>query len=391
MEFSNSLVSFFIPSWSLILAGFLMAFLITWRAIPTIVNVSQLTGLNGKSNHRSSHKTSTPLFGGVAVFAGFILATVVIAGLGFVTELKYIIAGFIILFFIGLKDDIFIIDPKKKLVAQVLASLIVIILGDIRIENFHGFGGIYYISYIASVLFTLFVFIVITNGFNLIDGIDGLSSGVGIITSVTFGLWFWIAGHIPYVIFCFSLAGSLIAFFRFNVFSIKNKIFLGDTGALIIGLAMSIIVTRFLQFEMSASGQGIVNSTPTVAMGILIIPLFDTLRVFIIRVANGHSPFVGDRIHVHHRLLDLLDSHAKATFIMLITNILFIVIVVTLRNIGDGGLLTIVLALATGLSYIPVYLLKTKKERINKGNQEIEKTPTPTVREKGRLVRLLHL
>ena len=136
MEFSNSLVSFFVPSWLLILAGFVLSLVITWKAIPSIVNVAQLTGLDKKPNHRSSHKNNTPLFGGVAVFAGFVISTVVISGIGFVYELKYIIAGLIILFFVGIKDDIFIIDPKKKLVAQIVASLIIIILGDIRIENF---------------------------------------------------------------------------------------------------------------------------------------------------------------------------------------------------------------------------------------------------------------
>ena len=387
MEFSNNLVSFFIPSWLLILAGFVLSIAITWKAIPPIVDVAHLTGLNKNPNHRSSHENGTPLFGGVAVFAGFTVSTIIIAGTGFVYELKYIIAGLIILFFVGIKDDIFIIDPKKKLIAQIAASLIVIVLGDIRIENFHGVGGIFGISYFASVLFTLFVFIVIINGFNLIDGIDGLASGVGIITSVTFGIWFWISGHIPYVILCFSLAGSLIAFFRFNVFSIKNKIFLGDTGSLIIGLAISVIVTRFLQYEVNATGLAIIPSAPTVAIGILIIPLFDTLRVFILRIANGRSPFKADRIHVHHCLIDLVNSHIKATFIMLVTNILFIVLVLILRNIGDGALITIVLALATGLSYIPVYLLRMKKDAIKKGDINVDNASE--VSEKGRLLRFI--
>jgi UDP-GlcNAc:undecaprenyl-phosphate/decaprenyl-phosphate GlcNAc-1-phosphate transferase len=371
MEFSNALINFFIPAWLLILAGFVLSVAITWYAIPSIVNVAQLTGLNKKPNHRSSHKNGTPLFGGVAVFAGFTISTIIFAGIGFIYELKYIIAGLVILFFTGIKDDIFIIDPKKKLVAQIIASLIIIILGDIRIENFHGVGGIYGINYIASVLFTLFVFIVIINGFNLIDGVDGLASGVGIITSVTFGIWFWISGHIPYVILCFSLAGSLVAFFRFNVFSIKNKIFLGDTGSLIVGLAMSVIVTRFLQFEVNATGLAIIPSTPTVAISILIIPFFDTLRVFVIRVANGGSPFKADRLHVHHRLLDLVNSHIKTTFIMLVTNILFIILVLVLRNIGDGALITIVLALATGLSYIPVYLLRKKEKTVENVTEKV--------------------
>jgi len=364
MEFSNDIFSFYFPAWSMVLAGFLLSWLITFTSIPSIVSVAKAKGLNDKPNGRSSHNNGIPLFGGVAVFAGFILSTVIIAGVGFVHELKYIIAGLIILFFIGVKDDILVIDPKKKLVGEVLASLIIIILGDIRIDNFHGFVGIFQVSYVISIIFTLFVFIVIINGFNLIDGIDGLSSGVGIITSVTFGIWFWISGHVPYVVFSFSLAGALIAFFYFNVFSKNNKIFLGDTGALIIGMAMAIIVVRFLQFEVAATGLANTPATTAVAIGILIIPLYDTIRVFTIRVAKGTSPFKADRLHVHHRLLELGISHIKATSIILGVNILFIVLVLLLQHIGNMTLFFIILGLATLLSYIPVYLVKrTEREK----------------------------
>lgn len=372
MEFVNTLFSYYFPAWLVILAGFLLAFVITYGAIPTIVTVSRMKGLNGKMNKRSSHIDSTPLLGGVAVFAGFVLSTVVIAGAGFVYELKYIIAGLTIVFFVGLKDDILIIDPKKKLAAQIMAALIIIVLGDIRIDSFHGLAGIGYLNYIVSVLFSLYVFIVIINSFNLIDGIDGLASGVAIVTTITFGIWFWISDHVPYAVLSFSLTGSLVAFFRFNVFSIKNKIFLGDTGSLIIGLTMSVIVVRFLQYESSATGMAVALSTPAVAIGILIIPLFDTLRAFIIRAANGRSPFKADRIHIHHRLLDLGLSHKKAKITILSVNIFFIIMVLLFRNVGNGILLTSELTLATGLSIIPDYLQKRRELTALRINSEME-------------------
>ena len=360
MEFSNNFITIFFPAWSLVVAGFLLSMGITWSAIPSIVKVARLKGFYGYSNGRSSHTDSTPLLGGVAVFAGLILSTVVIAGIGFVHELKYIIAGMIILFFVGVKDDILIVDPKKKLTAQVMASLIIIVLGDIRIGNFHGVAGINEIPYVAGVFFTLFVFVLLINGFNLIDGIDGLAAGVGIITSITFGIWFWMAGHIPYVVLCVSLAGSMIAFFRFNVFSKGNKIFLGDTGSLIIGLTMAVVVVRFLQFELLTSEKFNVPATPAVAIGILIVPLFDTLKVFTIRISKGISPFRADRRHLHHRLLDLGMSHLKTTMIILSVNILFIVMVLLLQDIRSIPLLSLELVLAIVLSYIPVYLLNRK-------------------------------
>jgi UDP-GlcNAc:undecaprenyl-phosphate/decaprenyl-phosphate GlcNAc-1-phosphate transferase len=370
MEFSINHVSYQIPAWLAITAGFVVALVIALQAIPTIVRVAQLSGLKQKPNGRSSHEVSTPLFGGVAVFAGFVISTVVIAGVGFYYELKFIIAGLIILFFIGLKDDIFIIDPRKKLIGQVIASLIIIILGDIRIIDFHNFVGIGSIHYIVSLLATLFVFIVIINGFNLIDGIDGLAAGVGILTSVTFGVWFWIAGFVPYTVLCFSLAGALAGFFWFNVFSKTNKIFLGDTGAMVVGLTMAVISVRFLQFEVKATGTAIVGSTASVTMGILIIPLFDTLRVFVLRAANGKSPFEADRIHLHHRLLDLGFSHIKSTIILLSANVFFIVISFLLQDLGNEILLTIILVLAVGLSLLPG--LFQKKMQLNSVKGEIE-------------------
>ncbi len=156
-----------------------------------------------------------------------------------------------------------------------------------------------------------------------------------------------------------------IAFFRFNVFSKENKIFLGDTGSLIIGLTMAVVSIRFLQFELSATGVANVPAAPVVAMGILIIPLFDTLRVFTIRIINGRSPFRGDRNHMHHCLLNLGYSHLKATLIILTINILIIVLVLLLQDLGHITLLLIEFVLAiVFLSIIPVYLVRRSNKSL---------------------------
>jgi len=149
-----------------------------------------------------------------------------------------------------LKDDMLVINPIKKLTGQLIAAGLIIVMGDIRIDHFHGVLGLEEIPFLASVFFTIFVFIVIINGFNLIDGIDGLASGVGALVAFTLGIWFWMAGTVPYSVLSFALAGSLIAFFYFNVFSKKNKIFLGDAGSLIVGFTISIITIQFLNFQV---------------------------------------------------------------------------------------------------------------------------------------------
>jgi UDP-N-acetylmuramyl pentapeptide phosphotransferase/UDP-N-acetylglucosamine-1-phosphate transferase len=257
-----------------------------------------------------------------------------------------------------MKDDILIIDPRKKLLGQIIASLIVVWLGGIRITDFHHVLGIDGISTFSSIIFTLFLFIVLINGFNLIDGIDGLASGIGFLVSSFYGVWFILMGHITYGIISASLAGALIAFFRFNVLGTRNKIFLGDAGSLLIGLVVAVLTVKFLEFELMAPAQFQFHAVPSITIGLLIIPLIDTLRVFILRLWNGKSPFKADRNHIHHVLLCLGLSHLIVTIIMISFNVLFIILAILLQNLGDVKLIIIMVLLATLLSFIPGLILK---------------------------------
>ena len=375
--------------WILTILGFLMAFGITWFTIPSIVYISKLKGLCDNPNGRTSHTNTTPTLGGIAVFVGIVLSTVIFAGTYFKFELKYIISGLIIVFFIGIKDDILIIDPWKKLAGQIFAVVLIAVFADIRITNLYGLFYIEQLPYIVSILLTIFVFIVIINGFNLIDGIDGLASGIGILTSSVFGIWFWMTGNTAYSVFSFSFVGTLVAFFCFNVFGKKNKIFLGDTGSLVTGFVMGVLACRFLQFELNAQGVADIQSSPAVVFGILIVPLFDSLRVFILRIVQGKSPFKADRQHIHHRLLQLGCTHLQATLILIFVNLFFIVLSYLLRGIGIIWLMSVILGLASLMSYILMILVhgRTKKlidtdsainkiwQRKNKSRKMIEKEP----------------
>ncbi len=340
-----------------------MAFVITCAVIPSIVKISKLKGLCSIPNGRTSHNNVTPIFGGIAVFAGFIISTVLFAGTYFKFELQYIISGLFIVLFMGIKDDILIINPWKKLAGQIIAALIISVLADIRITHLFGLLGIDQLPYIVSILLTILVLLVIINGFNLIDGIDGLASGIGILTSSVFGIWFWMTGNIAYTILSFSFTGSLLAFFSFNVFSNKNKIFLGDTGSLVTGLVIGVLACSFLQLESTAEGVADIQSSPAFAFGILIVPLFDTLRVFALRIIQGKSPFVADRQHIHHRLLQLGITHLQATLILVSVNMFFIALCYLLQGIGIIGLMAVVLGLATLLSYILMILVREKAKK----------------------------
>jgi UDP-GlcNAc:undecaprenyl-phosphate/decaprenyl-phosphate GlcNAc-1-phosphate transferase len=336
----------FMPGWLIVFASFVSAFAVTYAGIPSIVAISRAKKLYDLPNSRDSHFVPTPLMGGVAVFAGLISGPVLSYGRELGSELNYIALGTTLLLFIGLKDDLLSIAPVKKMIVQIMSSLIIIVLGDIHITSFYGILGISELPYLISIPFTLFVFTLIINAINLIDGIDGLASAVAIIISVTLGLWFLGAGIISYSVVSFALAGSLFAFIRFNVFSKKNKIFLGDTGSLVIGIVVAVIAVRFLQFDVFIKGSFHLQSAPAIITGILIYPLFDTLRVFILRVLQGRSPFSADHQHIHHRLLKSGYTHRRATLIVASFNIVVIIISFLFRNQGIFLLLLFQVTLA---------------------------------------------
>lgn len=360
MIFNNEIFEVFVPPYILIGISILFTFVTTAIAIPSIVRVSRIKGLMAHPNGRTSHIDPTPNLGGVAIFAGVIISSVLFTGIPAAHELKYVIAGMLIIFFWGLKDDLYPMVAYKKFIGQIIAILIILVPGDFHLSSLHGLFGIEELSYAVSLPLTLILFLALINSFNLIDGIDGLSSGVGIITSLFFGIGFLLNNHMSYAIMSFILATSLIAFFIYNVFGRENKIFLGDTGSMLIGYLTSIFAVRFLNFEHGTTVFDPDLSTPAVILCVLIVPLFDTARVFVLRILRGKSPFAADRSHIHHRLLDISGSHIKATSLILSVNLLFIAIALLFRNIGNELLILVALTLATLLSFIPIYIIRKK-------------------------------
>lgn len=360
MNLNSDLNIFSIPVWLRLSGSFLSALIITWVAIPTIVKISKYKKLYDFPNERTSHINETPNLGGLAMFAGFTVATVVFTLNAESSEIKYFLGSLVVIFFIGLKDDIMVIDPRKKLLGQIVAALIVILPGGIRVTSFHHAFGIDEISVIPSILFTLFLLLVLINGFNLIDGIDGLSSGIGIIASVAYGIWFILTRHITYGVLSIALAGALAAFFPFNVFGKKNKIFLGDAGSLITGLSVSVLTVKFLETELTAPGKLRFEAAPSIAFALLIIPLFDTMRIFVLRLWNGQSPFKADHNHIHHSLLSLGLSHMSVTLVMVSFSILFVLISLLLQGLGNVLSIIILILLAFLLSCIPELIMRNK-------------------------------
>ncbi|OQX97239.1 MAG: hypothetical protein B6I24_09450 [Bacteroidetes bacterium 4572_128] len=314
-----------------ILYIFLISFFVAYVSIPSIVTISNLKNLYDKPNERNSHINATPTLGGLAIYAGLVLSLSLFCEL---KELRFIIASMTVIFFTGLKDDILVISPIKKTLGQIISGVILI----------------------------YFLILLLINSYNLIDGIDGLSSGVGIITSSTFAIWFFLNGEFGYSMIGLSLAGTLMAFFRFNVFSKKKKIFMGDTGSLLVGLIIYILTVKFN--EINIDGEHGISSAPALSFAILIIPLIDTLRIFLIRAINKKSPFKPDKNHIHHNLLDFGFSHLQVTTIILFCNLIFIILAfyssIYLKNLGTSILFFIFIISGFLLSFLPKYM-KNKK------------------------------
>jgi UDP-N-acetylmuramyl pentapeptide phosphotransferase/UDP-N-acetylglucosamine-1-phosphate transferase len=349
-----------------IFLSFLISFAIVFSSIPTVVFIAKAKKLYDEPDPRKAHNGNVPLLGGMPIFAAILVCVGLFTDFESHKEFQYLIVSSVILFFIGLKDDILVTAPMKKLWGQLLSSLIIIVLGDVRLTNLQYFLGVTEINYFWSVLITLFVFIVIINGFNLIDGIDGLASGIGIVSTLFFGIWFFMAGENDYSVFNFAILGGLIAFFWFNVFSRKFKIFMGDAGSLLLGLFMAVMVIHFIEKNIPANDSFNIHSSPAVAIGILIVPLFDTLRVFVIRILNGRSPFTADKNHVHHKLLAMGLTHLQSTLCIVGANIFFIAFVLLLNKYGVNYLMLAELLVATLFSMIPeiIYFVKKKRQTL---------------------------
>ena len=347
-----------------------LAFFVTLLAIPSIIQVAKEKKLFDEPDDRKIHKTVIPTLGGLGVFAGFILSLLLMAS-NSSGELQYFVAAAILLFFLGINDDILIISPAKKLIGQFLAAGILVQYGGLQITHLFGFMGVFRLPPVASIPFTLLTIVFLINSFNLIDGVDGLVGSIGLLTSLFFGAYFLLTGQPFYAIMGFSLAGSLLAFLLFN-FS-PASIFMGDTGSLLIGVVNAIMAVKFIAFESNKDGALPLASAPALAIGILIIPIFDTIRVFGLRILNKRSPFSPDRTHIHHFLLDLGFSHRKVTLICVLVNVGFISLVFLLRNLSTTILIGIVMTIAFALMGLVHYkrsilLSQTSKDLQDKRN-----------------------
>ena len=295
-----------------------LSFILTNAIIPRIVVASISKKLTVTPNERSSHSKNIPHLGGLGIILG---AFLVISFFGSFmldfSNLRILLASsisVIILLMAGIKDDIMQISPFKKLLSEIFAALIFILITGVMIDNFYGIFGIYKISPFFSVLFTIFVFIIIINSFNLIDGIDALASFIAVFILSIYLYYFISVNSVLGILISSSTLGSLLSFLRFNITNDKRKVFMGDVGSLVIGSILSLLTTFILSTEICFNSE--ISNLPVLILSLFSYPFLDTLRVFIVRGYLGISPFSADKIHIHHKLLNYGYSHLQSSLII---------------------------------------------------------------------------
>jgi len=341
----------------------LTSFIVTYFAIPKIIHFSKVSRLFVFGGGRNSHEGGIPIFGGVAIFAGLLFSLIFWTKL---EEIQFILVSLIIVFFIGIIDDLLSLSPLKKLIGQLSSILVLIYLSDLKIDSMHGMFNIWVLPEWISVLFTVFVVVVITNAYNLIDGIDGLAAGLGAISSLFFGVIFLFNEDYQYAIISFTLFGSLVAFLRYN-FN-PAIIFMGDTGSLVIGLILSVLSIRLINtgIDIPQYDFHFPNKGPFIAIVLLAIPLYDTFRVFFIRILSGYHPLHPDRNHIHHALLDLGLGHKRSSLILYVFTFLIVVLSYFMIDMSLGLSIFILTIIVLSCIAIPFILLQNKTRKSEK-------------------------
>ncbi|MGJ8592106.1 MAG: MraY family glycosyltransferase [Aquaticitalea sp.] len=312
---------------------FVIAFFMSYSSFPAIFNVAEAKHLMDEPNDRSIHSVKTPTLGGISIYLSLVLVITTTGALLDTKILLLLLGGLTILFFLGLKDDLLILSPKKKLFGQILAAGLLIVFTDTRILGFSGIFGITILPYWISVAFTFFVYLLLINAYNLIDGVDGLAGSLALFASAAFAFVFIKTKDISMATIAVGLIGALVPFLRLN-FSRRTKIFMGDTGSMIIGFLIAFFIVRFIGHSQSNTGSQFHNSGPVLAFAIVFFPLIDTLRIFIVRIfIHKKSPFAADRNHLHHRFLELGYSHVRTTISIVIINVIIVIFAYMMKEV----------------------------------------------------------
>ena len=310
---------------------------------------------------RDLHKEKIPKLMGLVFYFGIILASVYLFKFQKGDQMLYLITALSIILYVGVRDDIYNMSPWGKIILQGVAIMIILIPKNLVINELHGFLGINELNDFVAYPLTLFIGIFMINSFNLIDGIDGLAGMMSIFMLTCFGVIFYLLDDLFLVYLITILIGTNSGYLRFNL-SQKRKVFMGDTGSLILGFFMFFFLLQLINHDHLDKVEFFVQKEKSIWLGLLIFlyPILDSGSVFISRVRRGKSPFAPDNRHIHHFLLNRFESHKMVSLIVLVCSLIGIVTtvgVVLLYPSSYGYYISAYLL----FSFIMVYFLKKSK------------------------------
>jgi UDP-N-acetylmuramyl pentapeptide phosphotransferase/UDP-N-acetylglucosamine-1-phosphate transferase len=338
------------------------AFLVAFSVMPIVIRVFRSLNLLDAPDKRKIHTVSTPSLGGIAIYLAFMIALVFFVPLQELSQVKFLLLAIFLLFILGVRDDISSLQALDKLTIQIFSALLVVFIADIRFSSLHGFMGVDALPVGVAEFLSIFVIVGLTNAFNLIDGIDGLAGSVSFLVFCFFGWWFFAAGETILAFICVTIAAAVLGFLFYNW--APSKIFMGDTGSLVLGFTLAVMMIQFVEVNYSVSAllqnEMKMQSPIAFSFALLIVPVYDTLRVFIIRFMSGRSPLSPDKNHIHHILLKLDCSHSRSTLILLAFNSLAVATAWFGQALGNNWLTLIILITAFSFGSFLDYRLKRK-------------------------------
>lgn len=344
--------------------------------MPIVIKLFRSIDLLDIPDKRKIHSVSTPSLGGIAIFCGIIFSLLISASFAGLAAQKYFLGATLMIFILGVRDDLSSLMAKHKLVIQIFAAVLVVYFGGWKINGLNGLFGVESFPYGLNEIFTIFVIVVMTNAFNLIDGIDGLAGSIALLITLFFGWYFYNTDHLLSAVISLSIAGAVLGFLLFNWF--PSKVFMGDTGSMMLGFMISTLLVQFLAvpYELAASLN--VSSPVSVGIALLILPVYDTLRVFCIRFYQGKSPLAPDRNHIHHTLLKLGMNHGQSTIILILYNTIALLVSIGFQHLGDMVLIPSIFFTTVAIGFVLDYKLMKKEAartaRLVSSNVEMSKS-----------------
>lgn len=369
----------------ILIAAFVTAVTLGRMIIPNILIISLRKRLFDVPDERKVHKRPVPRLGGVSFFPVILFALCMFSALRLlmghgpdeskaaqlVCELLFLVSGLTLLYIIGIADDLVGVRYRRKFLVQVVSAAMFPLSG-IYINNFYGLFGVFMVPAEVGIPLTMLLVVFITNAINLIDGIDGLASGLSMVALVAFGVMFVHYQMWSYGMLAFVTVGVIIPFFSYNVFgsaSMGRKVFMGDTGSLTLGFILSFCVIRYCMYEPGMLLT--VKSSPVlVSFSVLMVPCLDVIRVVLRRARNKKPLFMPDRSHIHHKFLAMGFSPRKALVTILLMSACFgVFTLVGIRYLNNTFVFVVDVVVWTLLNLWFDYVINRKNEELRMKNE----------------------